>query len=82
MTSFHNLNLTKFPIDKLNSAKAELVDFVSYRLHKNGFVVALFFIPKCRDDELKEVGQRGVQFQSIFDARNKHKKHFFCDDNS
>ena len=38
----------------------------------------------CPDmsDELKDVGQRGVQFQSIFDARNKHIKQFFCGDNT
>jgi len=38
----------------------------------------------CPDisDELKKVGQRGVQFQSIFDARNKHITQFFCGDNT
>ena len=36
----------------------------------------------CPDmsDELKEVGQRGVQFQSIVDARNKRVTQFFCGD--
>ena len=32
--------------------------------------------------ELKEVGQRGVQFQSIVDARNKRVTQFFCGDNT
>ena len=38
----------------------------------------------CPDmsDELEEVGNRGVQFQSIFDTRNKHIKQFFCGDNT
>ena len=36
----------------------------------------------CPDmsDELKNVGQRGVQFQSILDARNKNVVQFFCSD--
>ena len=38
----------------------------------------------CPDmsDELKKVGQRGVQFQSIVDARNKRVTQFFCGDNT
>ena len=38
----------------------------------------------CPDmsDELEKVGQRGVQFQSIVDARNKRVTQFFCGDNT
>ena len=36
----------------------------------------------CPDlsDELEKVGQRGVQFQPIIDARNKRVTQFFCGD--
>ena len=33
-------------------------------------------------DELETVDQRGVQFQSIVDARNKRVTQFFCGDNT
>ena len=38
----------------------------------------------CPDmsDELKKLGEKGVQFQSIFDARNKPITQLFCGDNT
>ena len=56
------------------------------KCQKNNTWSASKFSPcvTCPDlsDELENVGQRGVQFQSIFDKRNYPITKFFCGDNT
>ena len=56
------------------------------KCQKNNTWSASKFSPcvTCPDlsDELENIGQRGVQFQSIIDARNKRVAQFFCGNNT